>query len=204
MNYYVQRNGQKFGPYNLTDLQRYVASGDILQSDMAQSEGMQDWIPVSQVVGNSGAAAAAAPAPAPSPAPVYGQPPSSGNYGAAQPQPQYGQPQPQYGQPQPQYGQPQPQYGQPQQQYGQPQPQYGQPQGGYYPAPPKSRMAFILLGIFLGCFGVHNFYAGYTGKAIAQLCITILSVFILSLVTAIWAIIEVITIDRDSNGVPMV
>lgn len=34
---------------------------------------------------------------------------------------------------------------------------------------PKSKIAAGLLGIFLGCFGVHNFYLGYTGKAVAQL-----------------------------------
>ncbi len=39
----------------------------------------------------------------------------------------------------------------------------------------KSKMAAGLLGIFLGAFGVHNFYLGYTGKAIAQLLISILS-----------------------------
>ena len=33
----------------------------------------------------------------------------------------------------------------------------------------KSKIAAGLLGIFLGSLGVHNFYLGYTGKAIAQL-----------------------------------
>lgn len=39
----------------------------------------------------------------------------------------------------------------------------------------KSKMAAGLLGIFLGSLGIHNFYLGYTGKAVAQLLITILS-----------------------------
>jgi hypothetical protein len=52
MNYKVMRNGQEFGPYTLADLQRYVASGNILVSDMVKSEGMDDWVPVSQVIGN--------------------------------------------------------------------------------------------------------------------------------------------------------
>jgi hypothetical protein len=64
VNYYILRNGQKFGPYTLADLQRYVGSGDILTTDLAQSEGMQDWIPVSQVIGNiSAVPTPAAPAP---------------------------------------------------------------------------------------------------------------------------------------------
>lgn len=72
MNYFVKRGEEKFGPYSLADLQRYVQSGNIAPGDLAQSEGMSEWIPVSQVLGNipmpvtsSGAAAAPAMAPAP-------------------------------------------------------------------------------------------------------------------------------------------
>lgn len=69
----------------------------------------------------------------------------------------------------------------------------------------KSKMAAGLLGIFLGAFGIHNFYLGYTGKAIAQLLITCLSCGILSFVSAIWGLIEGIMIlcdkiDCDANG----
>lgn len=69
----------------------------------------------------------------------------------------------------------------------------------------KSKMAAGLLGIFLGCFGVHNFYLGYNGKAVAQLLITILSCFILSPVSAIWGLIEGILIltgsmNTDAEG----
>lgn len=68
----------------------------------------------------------------------------------------------------------------------------------------KSKIAAGLFGIFLGCFGVHNFYLGYTGKAVAQLLITLLSCFILSPVSAIWGLIEGILIlagnTKDANG----
>jgi len=67
----------------------------------------------------------------------------------------------------------------------------------------KSRTAYILLGIFLGVFGIHNFYAGYQGKGIAQLLITVLSFGILGFIPWIWSIIEVITVDRDFYGNPM-
>jgi TM2 domain-containing membrane protein YozV len=72
----------------------------------------------------------------------------------------------------------------------------------------KSKMAAGLLGIFLGYFGVHNFYLGYTGKAIAQLLITLLSCFILSPVSAIWGLIEGIliltgSINTDAQGNPL-
>lgn len=72
----------------------------------------------------------------------------------------------------------------------------------------KSKMAAGLLGIFLGSFGVHNFYLGYTGKAVAQLLITLLSCFILSEVSMIWGLIEGImilsgSINTDANGNPL-
>jgi len=72
MNYFVKRGEEKFGPYSLADLQRYVQSGNISPGDLAQSEGMSEWVPVSQVLGtipvpvtSSGAAAAPAMEPAP-------------------------------------------------------------------------------------------------------------------------------------------
>lgn len=47
----------------------------------------------------------------------------------------------------------------------------------------KSKVAAGLLGMFLGCYGVHNFYLGYTKKAIAQLLLTlyaIVSIFVVA------------------------
>jgi hypothetical protein len=52
MKYYIQRQLNEYGPYTLADLQRYVAQGSILLTDLARSEGMTDWVPVSQVLGN--------------------------------------------------------------------------------------------------------------------------------------------------------
>jgi hypothetical protein len=52
VNYFISRNDQQYGPYTLADLQRYVAAGSILVTDMTRSEGMTEWIPVSQVIGN--------------------------------------------------------------------------------------------------------------------------------------------------------
>ena len=69
MQYFVKRGEQKYGPYSLSDLQRYVQSGNIAPDDVTQSEGLSDWVPVSQVLGNipamavTSGGAAAAPAP---------------------------------------------------------------------------------------------------------------------------------------------
>jgi len=51
MLYHVSRNGQTYGPYTLEDLQRYVASGNVLPTDLAKSDEMPEWVPVSQVLG---------------------------------------------------------------------------------------------------------------------------------------------------------
>jgi hypothetical protein len=67
MLYHVTRNGQNYGPYTLEDLQKYVASGNVLLTDLAKSDEMPDWVPVSQVLGV-----------APSSPPVYQQPVAPG------------------------------------------------------------------------------------------------------------------------------
>ncbi len=68
----------------------------------------------------------------------------------------------------------------------------------------KSRMAFILLGIFLGGLGIHNFYAGYTGKAVAQLLISVLTCGFGGIISWIWAVVEVCTIEVDASGKPFI
>lgn len=51
MHYHVTRNGQMYGPYTLEDLQRYVASGHILPTDLAKSDEGAEWVQVGQVLG---------------------------------------------------------------------------------------------------------------------------------------------------------
>jgi hypothetical protein len=52
MNYFIKRDLQEYGPYTLSELQRYVASGNVLLTDLCHSEGVTEWVPVSQVIGN--------------------------------------------------------------------------------------------------------------------------------------------------------
>ena len=71
------------------------------------------------------------------------------------------------------------------------------------PETQKSKMTAGLLGIFLGGLGIHNFYLGYTGKAIAQIALSICFG-----AGAIWGLIERIMIltgkiNKDANGVPL-
>lgn len=90
----------------------------------------------------------------------------------------------------------------------QPQAPYVQPVPAPAPYVQKSRVAAGLLGIFLGSLGIHNFYLGFTGKAVAQLLITLLSCGFGATVSSVWGLIEGILIltqsDRtDANGIPL-
>lgn len=80
----------------------------------------------------------------------------------------------------------------------------------------KSKLAAGLLGIFLGIFGIHNFYLGYTENAVIQLVLSIVG-FILCIIGIgifivigvwVWSFVESIMIltdkiDCDSKGNPL-
>ena len=140
--------------------------------------------------------------PAPTDYPSGGYPPYGGPYG---PGAQSGyDPQWAYAPP-PGYGTP-PGYSAPAG-YG-PVPGYGPPA---YPG--KSKVAAGILALLLGAFGIHNFYLGYTGKALFQLLGTLLTCGILAPPIAIWAFIEGILIlvarpgeapwGVDASGMPL-
>lgn len=73
----------------------------------------------------------------------------------------------------------------------------------------KNKLVAALLALFLGGLGVHNFYLGYTGKAIAQLLLTLVGWILIigPVVSGVWAFIEFIMIllDKipDSDGSPL-
>lgn len=78
---------------------------------------------------------------------------------------------------------------------------------GPAPREGKSRIAAGVLGICLGVFGVHNFYLGYTSKAVAQLILGVL--VITSSVSFIWGLVEGIqiltgSIKVDGEGKPLI
>ena len=75
---------------------------------------------------------------------------------------------------------------------------YASPQS--FDRPRKSRTTYIVLGIFLGALGVHNFYGGYVGRAVGQLCLTVLTLGYLGIISWIWAIIEICIVEKDSTG----
>lgn len=74
----------------------------------------------------------------------------------------------------------------------------------------KSKVAAGLLAIFLGSLGVHNFYLGFTKKAVIQLLVSLLTCGIGATVISIWALIEGIFYligkegyTTDANGTPL-
>ena len=66
----------------------------------------------------------------------------------------------------------------------------------------KSRGVYIILGLFFGLLGIHNFYAGRLAVGVAQLLTTaILGWFVIGLfITAIWVIVELFVVKKDGAG----
>ena len=177
--YYLLVNGQRTGPYTAEDVQRMLRQNAIGYETQFWKDGMFSW----ETVGSQRQLFETS----------YQQPQAPPVY---QPQPQYQQ---QYQQPQYQ----QPQYQQPQVNIYQQPAMMVQP---VYMASSKSRVAYILLGLFLGVLGVHNFYAGYGGKGAVQLILTILLswTFVVPAIVWIWVLIEIIAVNHDANGNRMV
>lgn len=68
----------------------------------------------------------------------------------------------------------------------------------------KSKLTAGLLGIFLGAWGVHNFYLGNTKRGIIQIVVTLVTCG----VGGLWGLVEGImilcgSIKTDANGVPL-
>lgn len=64
----------------------------------------------------------------------------------------------------------------------------------------KSRMVAGLLALFLGGLGIHNFYLGYNGKAMAQLLLSTVGWLILigPFISGVWALVEAIQLFSGS------
>lgn len=96
----------------------------------------------------------------------------------------------------------------------------GAPTGAYGPMPgaapsaapqvsDKKKIAALLLAIFLGQLGIHNFYLGYTKKGVIQLCVSLLLswTYVAPLAIWIWALVEGINAYQgklpDADGRPL-
>jgi TM2 domain-containing membrane protein YozV len=83
---------------------------------------------------------------------------------------------------------------------------------GEHEISPISRTVYILLGVFLGGLGIHNFVAERTAIAACQLAIFVVSFPLLCLgigfltiwVPSVWAIVDIVAVQHDGQGRLMV
>lgn len=73
MMFMIKRGEQEFGPYSGADIQQYLSSGNIVESDLVRAEGTDRWLTVQDIVGGAGAQPQAA-TPTPSAQPEYTAP----------------------------------------------------------------------------------------------------------------------------------
>ncbi len=67
----------------------------------------------------------------------------------------------------------------------------------------KNGIVYILLAFFLGAIGIHNFYAGYWGRALSQLCLSVISpwfLFVPLLAVSLWVLVEILFVNRSADG----
>lgn len=74
----------------------------------------------------------------------------------------------------------------------------------------KSKTTAVVLAILLGGLGIHNFYLGYTKRAVTQLVLSLLFswTMIVPIIILIWIIYEIVQIVSgkavDANGNPLI
>jgi len=69
----------------------------------------------------------------------------------------------------------------------------------------KSRIIYVLLALFLGNLGIHNFYSGHILSGVFKLLLSFLSIFTFGLtilLSIIIQIVEMCAVTRDSSGIP--
>ena len=65
-------------------------------------------------------------------------------------------------------------------------------------------MLYIVLAFFLGAVGIRNFYAGYWKRGLIQFFCALISPYMMFLplmFTAIWALMELLFVNKDAKGV---
>ena len=65
---------------------------------------------------------------------------------------------------------------------------------------PKSQLIYVILALFFGAFGIHNFYADRWGRGFVQLLLTVVTGFVGAVISSLWAVVNIFTIETDGNG----
>lgn len=66
----------------------------------------------------------------------------------------------------------------------------------------RSRLSFVIIAILFGGLGLHNFYAGYWGRALLQIALLAVGLAYSGTfgILAIWILVECITVRLDAAG----
>lgn len=66
----------------------------------------------------------------------------------------------------------------------------------------KSQLIYVVLALFLGALGIHNFYANRWVRGLIQLLLTIGTGMVGSVISSLWSVINIFTIETDGDGHP--
>ena len=62
---------------------------------------------------------------------------------------------------------------------------------------PEGRLIYILLAIFLGGFGIHNFYWGYVKRGVVELVLGLLSLLLIpGIILFVMIILDIIRVKQ--------
>ena len=64
----------------------------------------------------------------------------------------------------------------------------------------KSQLIYVVFALFFGAFGIHNFYANRWGRGLIQLILTVGTGMMGAVISSLWSIINIFTIETDGDG----
>jgi TM2 domain-containing membrane protein YozV len=67
----------------------------------------------------------------------------------------------------------------------------------------KGRTAYVILGLFLGVLGIHNFYSGHWPFGVIKLVILVVLGWLFGIgffINAVWSLYEICTVTKDAKG----
>ena len=66
----------------------------------------------------------------------------------------------------------------------------------------KSQLIYAVFALFFGAFGIHNFYANRWGRGLIQLILTVGTGMLGAVISSLWSVINIFTIETDGDGRP--
>ena len=66
----------------------------------------------------------------------------------------------------------------------------------------KSQLIYVVLALFFGALGIHNFYANRWGRGLTQLLLTVGTGMIGAVISSLWSVVNIFTIETDGDERP--